>query len=213
MRELVDLLYVTNFSNAYIPDSTILLFPRKYGFKTGFTEAILRQKEIYNELTEERKTEIENLGNSVDRDKEKLIYKYKGNTSDANFVEYFGAVDLIYKIKDGDISLKRSQKTKLNVIKNVNNLYDPRQAAIDFFIEDTERVSEARLRSKQERKGVKILAGKQMLQRLSIALVQIKAGNNSQSLLNEIRQILYSLYQSKEIPKKVYNNIIKSIKV
>ena len=52
-----------------------------------------------------------------------------------------------------------------------------------------------------------------MLQILSIALAQIKAGNNSQSLLNEIRQIFYSLYQSKEITKKVYNNILKLIKV
>ena len=51
-----------------------------------------------------------------------------------------------------------------------------------------------------------------MLQRLSIALAQIKTGNNSESLLNEIRQIVYPLYQSKEITKKVYNNIIKSIK-
>ena len=52
-----------------------------------------------------------------------------------------------------------------------------------------------------------------MLQRLEIAIAQIKALNNSQSFLNEIRQIVYSLYQSKEITKKVYNNIIKSIKV
>ena len=50
-----------------------------------------------------------------------------------------------------------------------------------------------------------------MLQRLPIAVAQIKAGNNSQSL--EIRQIVYSLYRSKEITKKVYNNIIISIKV
>ena len=50
-----------------------------------------------------------------------------------------------------------------------------------------------------------------MLQRLPIALVQVNAGNNSESLLNEIRQIVYSLYKSKEISRKVYNNIIKSI--
>ena len=48
-----------------------------------------------------------------------------------------------------------------------------------------------------------------MLQRLPIALEQVKAANNSKSLLNEIRQIVYSLYQSKEITKKVYNNTIK----
>ena len=52
-----------------------------------------------------------------------------------------------------------------------------------------------------------------MLQRLPIALVQVKAGNTSENLLNEIRKIIYSLYQAKEITKKVYNNIRNSIKV
>ena len=46
-----------------------------------------------------------------------------------------------------------------------------------------------------------------MLQRLPIFLAQVKAGNNTEKLLNEIGQIVYSLYQSKEITKKVYNNI------
>ena len=50
-----------------------------------------------------------------------------------------------------------------------------------------------------------------MLQRLAIALAQVKAGNNSESLLNEIGQIVYSLYQSKEITKNICNKIIKSI--
>ena len=50
-----------------------------------------------------------------------------------------------------------------------------------------------------------------MLQRFPIAFAEVKVGNNSESLSNEIRQIVYSLYQSKEITKKVYNNIIKSI--
>ena len=52
-----------------------------------------------------------------------------------------------------------------------------------------------------------------MLQRIPIALAQVKAGNNSEILLNEIRQIVYSLYQSKQITKNVYNNIIKSINI
>ena len=60
--------------------------------------------------------------------------------------------------------------------------------------------------------GLKILTTKQMPQRLPIALAQVKAGNNAENLLNEIRQIVYSLHQSKENTKKVYNNIIKSIK-
>ena len=62
-------------------------------------------------------------------------------------------------------------------------------------------------------KGLKILTPKKILQRLPIAFAQVKAGNNSESLLNEIRQIVYSLYQSKQITKKVYNNIIKSINI
>ena len=58
---------------------------------------------------------------------------------------------------------------------------------------------------------LKILTPKLMLQRLPIAHAQVHAGNNSQNLLNEIRQIVYSLYQSKVITKKVYNNIINSL--
>ena len=55
-----------------------------------------------------------------------------------------------------------------------------------------------------------MLTLEQMLQRLPIALAQINASEN---LLNEIRQITYFLYQTKEITKKVYNNIKNSIKV
>ena len=61
--------------------------------------------------------------------------------------------------------------------------------------------------------GLKILTPKQMLQRLPLALAQVKAGNNAEILLNKIRQIVYSLYQWKQIPKKVHNNIIKSIQL
>ena len=74
-------------------------------------------------------------------------------------------------------------------------------------------ILEAKRLVKQEGTGLKILTHKQMLQRLPVALAQIKADNNSESLLNDIRQSVYSLFQSKEINKKVYNNIIKSIEV
>ena len=59
--------------------------------------------------------------------------------------------------------------------------------------------------------GLKILTKKQMLNRLPILLAQIQAGNNSIKLKNEIRQILYSLYRSKELIKTVHNNLIKVI--
>ena len=54
--------------------------------------------------------------------------------------------------------------------------------------------------------NLKILTSKQMLQRLPIALAQVKAGNRSEDLLDKIRQITYSLYRAKEITRKVYNN-------
>ena len=73
-------------------------------------------------------------------------------------------------------------------------------------------VSEAKTKATKGTRR-KILSPKQMLQRLPIALAQVKADNNSESLLNEIRQIVYSLYQSKQITKKVYNNINKSIQL
>ena len=60
--------------------------------------------------------------------------------------------------------------------------------------------------------GLKISTPKKMIQRLLIPFAQVKASNNSESLLNKIKQIVYSLYQSKQITKKVYNNIIKSIR-
>ena len=85
--------------------------------------------------------------------------------------------------------------------------------AIKFIEDYGSMILEAKRITRQEGEGVKILTPNQMLKRLPITLAQIKAGNNSESLLNEIRQIVYSLYRSKEITEKVYNNIIKSIKV
>ena len=76
-------------------------------------------------------------------------------------------------------------------------LYKARNEAIKFY-DYSSMMSETKLKATKGT-GFKILTRKQMLQRLPIALAQVKAGNNSESLLNEIRQIVYSLYQSKQI--------------
>ena len=73
-------------------------------------------------------------------------------------------------------------------------------------------VSEAKYKTKNG-KGLKILTPKQMLQRLPIVFSQIKTGNTSENAPNEIRQILYSLYGVKELPKKVYNTIMNWVKL
>ena len=95
---------------------------------------------------------------------------------------------------------------------NIDTLYKARNEAINFYDNYSAMMPDAKYRATKGT-GLKVLTPKQMLQRLPIALAQVKAGNNSESLLNEIRQIVYSLYQSKQITKKVYNNIIKSINV
>ena len=105
---------------------------------------------------------------------------------------------------------KHKSKEQNNTLYNIEMLYKARNQAIKFY-DDYSSMSEAKYKSKQnktEGKGLKILTPKQMLQRLPIALAQVKADNNSERLLNEIWQIVYSLYQPKQITKKVYNHII-----
>ena len=94
-------------------------------------------------------------------------------------------------------------------------LYKARNEAIKFYDDYSLMMSEAKYKAKQNETkgtGLKILTPKQMLQRLPIALAQVKTGNNSESLLNEIRQNVYSLYQSKHISKNIYNHIIEPIR-
>ena len=89
---------------------------------------------------------------------------------------------------------------QLYTIKDFKNLYDSKQKNIDLLNDNSKIRSEIIYKSKQnktEDKGLKILKPKQILQRLPIALAQVKASNNSEILLNEIRQIVYFLYQSK----------------
>ena len=108
----------------------------------------------------------------------------------------------INMIKQGNPK-KRSEKQQ----ETINNI-----EVVNMFNNYVRNISKSIHKAKHEGKGLKILAPNQMFKRLLIALAQIKAGNNSESLLNEIRQIVYSLYRSKKITKMLYNNIINSIK-
>ena len=115
-------------------------------------------------------------------------------------------------------------KTKNNDLVNIIN------SGLKDLKEKTKKISEAEIKIKdpksiveilemilkfnkinQQGKGLKILTPNQMLSRLPIVLSQLKAGNNSEKLKNEIRQLLYSLYCSKNMTKQVYNNLIKHI--
>ena len=80
-----------------------------------------------------------------------------------------------------------------------------------IIMPELESEESAAERINQQGEGVKILTPNQMLSRFSISLAQLEAGNNSEKLKNEVRQLLYSLYRSKNMTKQVYNSLIKSI--
>ena len=99
-------------------------------------------------------------------------------------------LDYLKNIRKGNKNAKPRE-----ILANLNMLYNAREKAIKFIEDYGSMILEAKRLAREQ------------------ALAQVKAGNNSESLLNEIRQIVYSLYRSKEITKKVYNNIINSVKV
>ena len=195
---------------------------------------ILKQKEIFNEFNELADGRLDKITNSDEKvNRNDLVCRYKGRSSDEKFDKYDNALDLINKIRNSEIKLaeakndqtifkshfgeikkgnnKKRSKEQKNALYNIEMLYKARNEAIKFYDDYFLMISEAKKKKTTKRTGLKILAPKQILQRLLIALAEVKAGNNSENLLNEIRQIVYSLYQFKEITKKLYNNIIKSI--
>ena len=101
---------------------------------------------------------------------------------------------------------KQEEKT---VIENLRDFLNAREMVLNGFKSKIFETKSTGTGLKDHFK-LKVLTSKQMLQRLPTALAQVKAGNNSENSLNEVRQIIYSLYQAKEITKKVYNNSMKS---
>ena len=194
-----------------------------------------KEREIFKDISNKKLNKIEELNNKIDYDD--LDYVVLSKDMEYNFSIEKDPISLLKAIKDGAISLKEARDRQknylqyLNIIRkgyknsvqkktlsNIKNHFNAREKAIKFFEEYSTMVLEARrLAKEQEGTGanemLKILTPNQMLKRLPIPLAQVKAGNNSESLLNEIRQIVYSLHRSKETTKKVYNNIINSKKV
>ena len=187
---------------------------KKYTYDDKDTPLISKQKEIFNKLVGERLEEITNLAKKVNSDD--LIYRYKSNTADEKFHKFDNVFSLLDKTRTGKISLtgakndqvkfkfnlgeiirrnskKISKEQKKNTLYNIKMLYKARNKAIKFLDDYSSMVSEAKTKATKGA-GLRILTPKQILQRLQIALAQLKAGSNSESLLNEIRQIVYSLF-------------------
>ena len=147
---------------------------------------------------------IRTFGNEI---RNNVISLDTANMEQANLLSY---ISDFTKTKPRD---PEKRKLRADVLNSVIGLVNGREMVLTAFKSGIFQVS----KESQEGTGVnemlKILTPNQMLKRLPIVLAQVKAGNNSERLLNEIRQIVYSLYRSKEITKKVYNNIINSIKL
>ena len=147
---------------------------------------------------------IRTFGNEI---RNNVISLDTANMEQANLLSY---ISDFTKTKPRD---PEKRKLRADVLNRVTGLVNGREMVLTAFKSGIFQVS----KESQEGTGVnemlKILTPNQMLKRLPIVLAQVKAGNNSERLLNEIRQIVYSLYRSKEITKKVYNNIINSIKL
>ena len=172
---------------------------------------VTRNKMVYKETNKTYdfrnfKT-IRTFGNEI---RNNVITLDTANIEQANLLSY------VYNFSRKTRPRNRTQRQlKSDIVDSVNSFIQGREMVINAFKSGIFQVSKESQEDEesQEGKGLKILTPNQMLKRLPIALAQVKAGNNSESLLNEIRQIVYSLYRSKEITKKVYNNIINSIKV
>ena len=190
-----------------------------------------KKREIFKDIYNKRLDKIEELNNKIDYDNLRYVILNRGKIFD--FAGLKDPLTFLGEIKKGKMSLEEAKNNQqnyfdyLNIIRkgnknanqkntleNISIHFNARNSAIKFIEDYGSMILEAKkLAKEQEGTGLKILTLNQMLKRLPIALAQIKAGNNSESLLNEIRQIVYSLYRSKQITKKVYNNIINSIEV
>ena len=140
------------------------------------------------------------------------IYEGKTTIEEANEYQTDLLAEIINFRKNTKPKSQEKKQEKEIVLENLYNSSEGWEKIIDAFESKLFSIkSEGAGILNPNRSKLKILSPKQMLQRLPIALAQVKTGNNSESLLNETRQIVYSLYQSKKITKKIYNNIIKSI--
>ena len=104
----------------------------------------------------------------------------------------------------------RSQDKMIEILSQLKELAPYRQPDTTDMPELESEESAAQRRSQQE-KGLKILTPNQMLSRLPISLAQLKAGNNSEKLKNEISQLLHSLNRSKKLTKNIYKSLVDII--
>ena len=160
----------------------------------------------FGELSHERISEIKNL--SRKNDLNTLTYYFKNKSNPINFIGFQAPLHLYRDIFNGNIKLAKAEKDQkqfksdlneitrgnpnkksadqIKIIENIKNVYNSRQKVINLFNDYTKIIFQTMYKTKQ---GIwfKISTPKQMLQRLPIAVIQVKPSSNSENLLNEIR--------------------------
>ena len=129
--------------------------------------------------------------------------------------KYKNIVDDVDAILEKPV-LTRTQEKMVNILSLLTEIPKSKDKKPDeqrYTTDMSELESEESPEQEKNQRGqeLKILTPNQMLSRLRIILVQLKAGSNSEKLKNEIRQLLHSLCRSKKLTKKIYNNLINTI--
>ena len=146
-----------------------------------------------------------------------IIKKKKENINNVLFKEYFDYSNpdtMIKRLKDAGHEKDKSMVKNLNKMQKIFKNVPENKT---FKIKENEKVTDIVERilelnsKKQLGLRLKILTPNQMLSRLPITLAQLKAGNSSEKLKNEIRQLLYSLYRSKKLTKQLYKSLVDII--
>ena len=170
-------------------ESEIDKFLKNYGDKNIYI--------IYDSGKYKNKFNTEEITKSLKKLHNKFINFDKFNEEYNKFIDNIAKFEY-YKSEKESVSVSPNQRKIRRYARDLKDIVDLYNLKSDS---DTSQKGE----------GLKILSNKQMLNRLPILLAQIEAGNNSKSVKNELRQILYSLYRSKVLIKTVYNNLIKSL--
>ena len=192
-------------------------------FKLSFLEK--------NHQTELSKTENEILDRDFGYENiDELMAAFDNTNTNKEFDELFDKIDTKLNTLKNLVKIvsNKTEKERINnVIKSVDFFLDQiafdknvsysdsdnKQDSLDFKFSDSDNKQDYFHSESSDTKGegLKILTPNQMLSRLQITLAQLKAGNNSEKLKNEIRQLLYSLYRSKTLTKQLYKSLIDII--
>ena len=122
-----------------------------------------------------------------------MYKKLRETEGERNKDQVYSIKEILNKMKEAIKNLPEDKKSVIQENEKIINI-------VEFL-----------LHFNQSGQGLKILTPNQMLSRLPITLAQLKAGNNSEKLKNEIRQLLYSLYRSKKLTKQLYKSLVDII--